>query len=126
MAKVAEFKHLFTETLTPTAAVTRCRFVDAAGNQLTVAGARSLGVSIDALTADDLAAARNIGVVIIGVAELEVGAAVAKNAKLTSDNQGRGITAGAGQSVNAIARTAGAAAGDRISALLVLASETPA
>jgi hypothetical protein len=119
MAKVAEFKHLFTDSRTPTAAVTRCRFVDKNGDMLTVAGTRHAGVSMDAHTAQDVTDGKKIPIVILGIAELEVGGVVAVGDKLASDASARGVVATAGQAVNAIALTAGTGAGDRISALLI-------
>lgn len=119
MAKNAWQKRLLTLTCKPTAVVNRSRFVDGDGNQIAVAATRAAGISMDDADADDVAAGREIGVAVLGVEELEIGAAVAKRALLTSDNVGRGVTAVAGNPVNAIALEAGGAAGDRVPALII-------
>lgn len=119
MGKAATFKRSFTDTRKPTAAVTRCRFVDDAGNQLAVAGARALGIAQDTLSAADITNSERTTITILGIEELEVGAATAQFAKLASDNVGRGVTAVAGDVFNAIGLEAGSAAGDRVPALIV-------
>lgn len=117
--KAATFKRSFTDTRKPTAAVTRCRFADDNGDILTVAGARSAGITQDTLSAPDITNGERVTITIIGIEELEVGAATAKYAKLASDNVGRGVTAVAGDVYNAIGLEAGSASGDRVPALIV-------
>jgi hypothetical protein len=124
MAKVAQFKHLFTKTVKPTAAVTRCRFTDKNGDMLTTAGARACGVSTETLTADDITNSLPQTIVILGIAELEAGGVITPTDKVTTDNVGRGVAATAGQCVNAYPIiTANTATGDRFSALLVFEAD---
>lgn len=127
MAKIAWFKRLLTLTMKPVAAVTRNRFVDKAGAQLTVANSRAFGITQDDYDATDLAQnpQQGVAVTVQGVEELEVGAATAANAYLTNDASGRGVTATTGQTVNAIGLEAGSAAGDRVPALIVAPFAAP-
>jgi hypothetical protein len=122
MAKQAWYKRLLTLTRKPTVAVTSNRFVDGAGNQLTVANTRALGISQDDYDATDLAQnpQQGVAVTIMGIEELEVGAATVLNGFLTTDASGRGVNATTGQIVNAIGLEAGTAAGDRIPALIIV------
>lgn len=120
MSKTVKFiKRLFTHTFTPTAALPGGRFADASGNLLTAPGTRATGVSFvdDSVDADDVTAKRQIGVTILGIEGLEVGAATAAG-PLTNDSQGRGVDAAAGDPVNAWGLEAGAAAGAKVPALV--------
>lgn len=122
MGKVAVFKRGQTDTRKPSAAVTRCRFVDDAGNQLTVAGARALGVAEDTLTAADITAGERVTITIDWIEELEINASINANTftKIASDSVGRGVVAVANDVVNAISlNQENAVAGDRIPVLLV-------
>lgn len=125
MGKTAWFNRLLTLTKQPTAAVIRHRFVDDQGDQIAVLGARAAGIAIDDYDATDLAAdaaaaiPQGVTATIIGVEELECGAAVAKFAKVTASATGKGVTAGAGNAINAIALEAAAADTDVIPALIL-------
>lgn len=122
MAKYSWFKRVLTLTRKPTVAVTSNRFVDINGNQLTVANTRAHGISQDDYDANDIAQnpQQGLAITVIGVEELEAGAAVAAGAFVTSDASGRGVTATTGQIVNAIAQEAAGALGDRFPALIVV------
>lgn len=104
---------------TPGAAVTEYRFIGLNGSQITVAGTRALGVSTDAVSAEELAAVppKTAPVTIIGTALIELGAGgCAAGTYGTSDASGKGITAVvAGHAKNCIFLEAGAA-GDFVEA----------
>jgi hypothetical protein len=106
-----------TETFVPASAVTAWRFVDKAGLNLTVAGARAYGVAapFDTTTATDATNKKPIAVTTLGVAVLEINATITKGDPLTSDANAMGIkwTPGSGKALSAIAREDGVA-GDRI------------
>lgn len=99
-------------TRIPTAAVLRARFVADTGNQLAVAGARAAGVSTGYVTAADVVKKVEISVGHIGLFPIESGAAFGAGVELASDNQGRAVTAIAGNYVNAISEEAAGAAGE--------------
>lgn len=120
MAKQAWFKRVLTLTRKPTAVTNRTRFVDINGNQLTAANTRASGISQDGVDATEVTEGKQITVTVLGIEELEVGAATAPGALLTSDASGRGVTATTGQVVNAIGLEGGSAAGDRVPALIVV------
>lgn len=112
-------KRVLTETVEPAVAVVRNRFVGNDGEQLTAAGARARGVAIDDYDADDIAKGDGLVMTVIGFEEIESGAAFSLYAKLASDATGRGVTATAGQAVNAIAFEAATGAGQRCLALVL-------
>lgn len=105
-------RRVLTEPFSPTAAVSLGRGVDVNGNQIAAAGARAYGVATDDYSADDAALAvpqkKKLACVTLGTALAELGGAVAKGDRLTTDNVGRFVTATAGQEVSAIAREGGA------------------
>jgi len=103
----------------PTAPVTRGRFVDMDGNQVAVAGAPHFGVATDDFSAVDVTLKRGLTVFLLGIVTIEAGAAFARKAQITSDNQARGVTRTIGQSLNGWAIDAAAAAGDGARILLV-------
>ena len=105
----------------PAAAVTENRFIGLNGSQITVAGTRALGVSRDAVSAEELVAvpAKAVPVTVIGTELVEVGAGgCVAGTYGTSDATGKAITAvTAGHAKNCIFLEAGAA-GDIVEALL--------
>jgi hypothetical protein len=125
MGKQSWSKWVLTDSRKPTAAVSRHRFVDKNGDQMTVAGARARGIAADDFDADDLADGRKVNVVLIGVEQLEVGAATSVG-PLTTDSVGRGVDAKRGDAVNAYGLEAGTAAGDRVPALVIQNDATAA
>lgn len=118
MAKVAWFKRILTLTVKPTGAVGQRLFVNGDGNPIG-ANTRAFGISTDEHTAQDVTDGNKLTVTIQGIEELRIGAAVAKDAYLTSDSAARGVTATTGQLVNARALEAGSAADEVIPALLL-------
>lgn len=117
--KYADSKPLFTDSVKPTVAVTRARFIADTGEQITVRGTRARGVSNDDFTATDIAAGAVLGIVCLGIADLEVDGPVTKGAKLTSSAAGKGSVAAAGETVNAIALEASDADGDHVQAFVI-------
>ncbi len=128
MGKLAYSKPSFTDGVKPTVAVSRARFVGGNGNQLTVAGAKARGISVDGWDPTDLQdAAGKLNIVILGIAELEAGGVVAPLARVTSDTSGRGVTVAVDQAVNAIAlNDANTATGDYFPVLIIDGYESPA
>lgn len=118
MGKTAWFKRILQDSRKPTAAVSRSRFVDNKGDQLTVAATRAFGVAQDAHSAEDVTDARELAVTILGIEEVEVGAATAVG-PLTNDSSGRAVDAVAGDPVNAYGLETGGALGDRVPALII-------
>ncbi|MCU1350288.1 MAG: hypothetical protein JWO56_3318 [Acidobacteria bacterium] len=107
---------VMSETFAPSAAALGWRWINALGNQLTVAGARAAGVSapFDSLTTADIASERKLKAMTIGSPVIELGGTVLNGDPLTSDSVGRAVkwTPGAGY-INGHAREGGDS-GDRI------------
>lgn len=118
-----EHKRILTRTVLPAVAATRGRFCDVEGEQLTVAGAKAAGVYADDCDATDIAKGDGVTINIVGLEEIESGAAFAEFALLASDASGRGVTATAGKAVNAVALEAATASGQRCLAVLLCSSE---
>ena len=105
--------YLQAQTIAAASALTGDRFVTGTG-AVPAANARVLGVALyNAAAAGDL-----IAVATNGTAIVEAGAAVAKDAAVSTDAQGRAITATTG-AVAGRALSAAAAAGDKIEVLLI-------
>jgi len=81
--------------------------------QVGTAGAKALGVLQSPAAAGEAAE-----VMISGVSKVVAGAAIASTGPITSDSQGRAITAAATHTVNGIALETAAAAGEVIAVLL--------
>lgn len=81
---------------------------------LAVAGDAALGVNLENAEEDETTGAVTISGEKV---EIAIGAAVAAGALLTSDAQGRAVTATTGNAVNGIALQAGTAAGQLVSML---------
>ena len=102
------------------AAVAANRFVELSSGsvqQVGTAGNEAIGVSAAASPASNTA---GIAVAIYngGVIKVEAGAAVAVDANVSSDNQGRAITSASGNRINGKALQAASAAGEMIEVLL--------
>jgi hypothetical protein len=103
---------LLSLTRVPTAALARGLFAGENGNPIG-AGARALGISrFGDLSTADVAAGKEATIGVEGVFPLIVGTAFAKGAEIAADANGKGITAVAGNYVNAIAEEQGVTAGD--------------
>jgi hypothetical protein len=99
-------------TRIPTVALPRGVFAGEDGNPIG-AGARALGVSrIGDLSSADVTAKKTATIGVQGLFPLIVGTAFAKGAELAADANSKGITAVAGNYVNAIAEEQGVTAGD--------------
>jgi hypothetical protein len=99
-------------TRVPTVALPRGVFAGEDGNPIG-AGAMALGISrFGDLSAGDVAAGKEATIGVDGLFPLIVGTPFAKGAKLASDANAKGITAVAGDYVNAIAEEQGVTAGD--------------
>jgi hypothetical protein len=110
---------LMSLTRIPTVALPRGVFVGEDGNPIG-AGARALGISrIGDLSTADVAAGKETAIGVYGLYPLIVGTPFAKGAKLAADANGKGITAVAGDYVNAIAQEQGVNAGDVVMVLVV-------
>ena len=89
----------------PTAVVTKGRWVDNDGNQMTVANARARGLARQGFSASEVSTAAlgfmsiTLAVVILGYESAELGDTVADNTWVTTDNQGRTIAATAGAEI---------------------------
>jgi hypothetical protein len=123
--KGAYSKPVLRQTFFPAAAVLAARFVGYDGAQIAAAGAAAAAISIDDVTATDIADATATSPTgkacftggIEGIEKLEAGAQIASvGLELTSDASGRGIPAVAGQKVNAISWTTCDAAGEFVAA----------
>lgn len=84
------------------------------------AGVKALGVLQSPAAAGEAAE-----VMIDGVTKVIAGAAIANTGPITTDNQGRAITAATGNTVNGIALQTAAAAGEVIAVLLGYGGVTP-
>lgn len=128
MAKLAYFKRLFTDSVKPTVAVSRGRFVGADGNQLSVAGAKMRGVSQDSFAPTEASdSVSRLTITLEGIEIVIAGGNVNPNARVTSDNQGCAVAVAADQAVNGIALNDTAAVlGDEIPVLLLSAAYEPA
>jgi len=103
---------LLSLTRVPTAALARGLFAGEDGNPIG-AGARALGISrFGDLSSADVTAKKEATIGVEGLFPLIVGTPFAKGAQLASDANGKGITAVAGDYVNAIAEEQGVNAGD--------------
>lgn len=89
--------------------------------QVDTAGAAAIGVLQDTVAAGDAAE-----VTITGVSKVVAGAAITSTGPVTSDSQGRAITAATGNTVNGIALQTAAAAGEVIAVLLGYGGVVPA
>jgi hypothetical protein len=81
--------------------------------RLNTAGGKALGVLQSPAKADEAAE-----VTVSGVTKMVAGAAIANTGPVTSDAQGRVITAASGNAINGIALETASAAGDVIAVLL--------
>lgn len=114
-----EHKRILTRTVLPTVAAVRGRFCSKAGEQMTTAGAKAVGVFIDDYDAGDITKKDGVAITSFGLEEVQAGAAFALGAPLASDADGKGRTATAGQEVNAIALEAATAADQRVLCLVL-------
>jgi hypothetical protein len=119
----ATWIEILQRTVFPTAAVSVCRFVGDDGNQVSVAGARALGISRGWYTTTDVTNNRGLTVVVLGYGTIESGGNYNVGDRLASDNQGRAIKRTAGQVVNAIACEQSTASGQ--GTLVLLVQEVP-
>lgn len=87
--------------------------------QCAVLGERGRGVSQFDVAAADLTRGKGVSVREEGITEWEAGAAIASEALVTVDAQGRCVTAATGQAVWGEARQAASGAGVRISVHLI-------
>lgn len=92
-----------TTTVAAAAALTKRRFVTTAG-AVPAAAAKVLGV-----TNADYDLGEQAGVNVLGICLVEAGAAIAADANVESDNQGRAITLAAGSNCGRALDAAGAA-----------------
>ena len=105
---------LLTLSLVATAALTAERFVTAAG-AVPAAGAACLGVTRSDTAIGDLAP-----VDVMGTTVVIAGAAIAANAAIETDNQGRAITLDSGVKLARLAPgESAAAAGDPVEVILI-------
>lgn len=104
---------ILTRTVTATSSVAAQRFVTPAGAQAG-AGENTLGVARVAAVAAD-----KLPVDVLGTAIVEAGAAVAVNATIKADANGKAITWATSGAKVALALSAAAADGDLIEVLLI-------
>lgn len=104
------------------AAITSFRIVKFSAANTVIQAAAATDLSIGLSNEVSPVAGERCDIVLTGIGYLEAGAAFALGAKLTSDAQGRGITAapaaGANAQIAAIALEAATAAGDVVPVLL--------
>jgi Uncharacterized conserved protein (DUF2190) len=104
------------------AAVTRDRFVTQTGDQTCartgVAGQRALGVAQLSIDAAEAALGKAVGVQVLGIAMVEASAAIARNDRVSSTNDGRAKVAVATEVPLGFALTAAAGAGELIAVFL--------
>jgi hypothetical protein len=104
------------------AAITKKRFVKLTGaqqvSQCSVAGENAIGVAMFSVSTAEIAKGKGASVLEAGRAIVEAGAAVAVGAKVTTDNQGRAVTAVATNHVLGICEKASANAGEEITVRL--------
>ena len=109
------------------AAVTRMRFVVVTGDQTcaqaSVAGSRVLGVARLSVSTAEAAKGKGPAVQVLGVAYVESGAAVARNAEVATDDEGRAVPGATGDRVAGIALKAASDAGEWIPVLLCGAAQ---
>jgi len=98
-----------TETVYPTAPVTRARAVGVDGNQITVRGVRAIGVAVDDHTAEDVAANKSLDVNTEGRVALTVSEIVVPGNRLTVDAAGKGAIAAGAEFVSFVVRIGAAA-----------------
>ncbi len=116
---------LLADIVAPTVAVTAGRWVDAAGAQIAVTGARAYGVAFSDFSATDVAnasktPATKLTVTILGFAEVELGAQVNDRTFCTTDNVGRTVPAtNANDEVLCFVPKGDTAAGKRVRALVL-------
>ncbi len=106
---------VLTLTVTAAAALTASRFCTA-GGAVPAAGAACVGVTRTGGSAGDL-----VPVDVLGVTEVETGAAIAVGAAIEVDNQGRAITQSSGVRVARMApgQAAATAAGQIVEVVLI-------
>lgn len=106
------------------AAITKKRFVKFSADQTvvqcTVAGELAIGVSFFDVSAAEITKGKGASVLTEGRAIVEAGAAVAIGAKVTTDNQGRAITAATGNQVLGVCDEPAGGAGSECSVHLSL------
>jgi hypothetical protein len=81
--------------------------------QVSTAGGKAVGVIQSPAAADEA-----VELTVTGVSKVEAGAAIANTGPISSDAQGRAITAATGNAINGIALETAAAAGEVIAVLL--------
>lgn len=116
----------FTVTVLPfeaSAAITKARLVKQTGNQTVAPCAastdRPIGVAQLDISASEATAGKGTGVMVLGVAWTEAGAAVALGARVMSDASGRAITAATATNIPCgVAMKAAGGAGELIPVLL--------
>lgn len=84
----------------------------------TTAGGDWLGVAQEEPNAEDVAAGRVFRVRLLGISRVVAAGVISSRAKVTSNDAGLAVAAGAGQHVVGIALTESTAAGDWINVLL--------
>lgn len=109
-----QYNAILIKSLQASGAVSAKRFVDFNGRQIDSAGKGALGIAL--YDADDGEA---VPVVVLGTAVVESGGIISVGDYLTSDANGKAITATTGQTINAIALSAASGAGQEIEVLLV-------
>ncbi len=109
---MSQSRPILTLSIAAAAALTAERFVTGAG-AVPAAGAQCLGVTRASGATGDL-----VPVDVLGTAIVIAGAAVAANAAVETDNQGRAVVLNTGAKLGR-ALQAAAAAGDRIEVLLI-------
>lgn len=115
----------FPVSLTATAAISRRRFVVAGATartctQASAATQVAIGVAEEAAAA----AGAEVPVRILGITQVEAGAAIVAGAQVTTDASGRAVTAATANNVFGVAQTAAGAAGDMVMVLLATPATT--
>jgi hypothetical protein len=107
------------------------RFVVATGDgtkcaKAAAAGVRVRGVCMEDVDADKVATGKVVvNVAMLGIVRVVSGAAVAVDASVTTDNQGRAVTTAVGNTQAGVAMTAATEAGQSIDVLLTPAGTVP-
>lgn len=113
---------LFNESYQASGVITRQRFVTLDGDQKVrrsdALGQRALGVAVMDISADEAARGKSTAVMTLGIAYVEAGAAIARDAMVTTDATGRAVTAAGGNAIMGRARKAAGGAGELVPVFL--------